>query len=98
MADTWTRADEPGVDDSDADNWTDASEPAFPDVDAWKAYQLPLSSTEDIRRRAFIGVSEAAEDFHVDPMDVNLSPEYIQDDEEKWTVVFGETTHGTSTL
>ena len=94
MGTTWATEDEPGVDDSDADNWTDDSEPAFTDQDAWKAYLSPVSSTESVRVASFLGVTEAAEDFHVDPEDVNLSPEYIQDDEEKWTVIFGEATSG----
>lgn len=94
MGTNWATTDEPGVDDSDQDNWTDESEPAFTDQDEWSAWLNADPASGTARRATFMGVTEAAEDFHVDPEDVNLQPEYIQDDETQWTVIFGVPTSG----
>jgi hypothetical protein len=63
--------------------WVDSQEPGFDDVDVWKAFINPDATAS----RSFLGVTEAAEDYHVDPEDVCLVPELVQDDETGWVIL-----------
>ncbi len=62
--------------------WTDEANPDFDDADTWKAFLIPTSNPA----ASFLGVSEAPEDFHLDPLDAILEPEEIQADCEDWII------------
>jgi hypothetical protein len=63
--------------------WYIEAEPGWTEVDSWSAWINPSVKSS---RGSFLGVTEAVEDLHVNPEDMDLEPEYIQADEALWTI------------
>lgn len=77
------------------DDWSINSEPLDAFYEGWRSWINPNASLI----KTFLGVSEAVEDLDINPEDMDLEPEFIQqdatidnrfyDDTSGWTVVSG---------
>lgn len=62
--------------------WVKDSEPGFSDQDKWSSWINPTAG----KKQTFLGVGEAIEDLHLNPEDMDLEVEDIQEDQPEWDI------------
>ena len=68
-------------------DWTTEADLTLAESRSWKT----VLSTDAAKKDTFLGLSEAAEDFDINPEDVELAPELVQADRDEWTLEVAET-------